>query len=406
MEKEMDIAPIERTTMRESRNWIVPYIAALFAMMMLQISNLGFPPLMPGIQKSWDLSFSQVGLFTGVNGLASMLMAIPAGLLIQRFGEKRVLATGLLVVAVGLSMVALSATFSMGMLGRAVWQFGYKATFVSIITALSLTIPLHLKASGMGINGALSSLATAVGAPLGGILAMSYGWKGGMWGYAAFALIGCTVFSLLYRPVRKILPTKKAATVGADSSKSSSAFKTPIVWVLSLLMCFGTMVGISLTFFMPTALTSLFSLTAMDSAAILSIGYGIGVPVVLFSGFLADRVNNRRLVLASIMLMNTVLALMMLAPNPTVFRVSAMLILSLGLSVPNLLYAVAGEVLAGREVGNIMGTIGFGGGVAAYFGPQMLGLLRDMTGSFTAGWYFMAAVSAVSFIIILSLKIK
>jgi MFS transporter, NNP family, nitrate/nitrite transporter len=130
------------------------------------------------------------------------------------------------------------------------------------------------------------------------------------------------------------------------------------------------------------------------------------VPVVLFSGFLADRINNRRLVLAAIMLMNTVLALMMLAPNPTVFRVSAMLILSLGLSVPNLLYAVAGEVLAGREAGNIMGTIGFGGGVAAYFGPQMLGLLRDMTGSFSAGWYFMAAVSVVSFIIILSLKIK
>jgi len=406
MAKEMEMKLSANAVAGESGKWIVPYIAAIFAMMMLQSSNLGFPPLMPGIQRSWDLSFSQVGLFTGVNGLASLLMAIPAGLLIQRFGEKKVLPTGLIIVAVGLSIVALSSTFSMGMVGRTIWQFGYKATFVSIITALSLTIPLHLKASGMGINGALSSLATAVGAPLGGLLALSYGWKGGMWGYAALALIGCAVFSLLYRPVRKIVPTKKAATAGADSSRSPSAFKTPIVWVLSMLMCFGTMVGISLTFFMPTALTSLFNLTAMDSAAILSIGYGIGVPVVLFSGFLADRINNRRLVLAVIMLMNTVLALMMLTSNPTVFRVSAMLILSLGLSVPNLLYAVSGELLAGREVGNIMGTIGFGSGVAAYFGPQMLGLLRDITGSFAAGWYFMAAVSAISFIIVLFIKIK
>jgi predicted MFS family arabinose efflux permease len=406
MANEMDMALSDKTTVAGSRNWIIPYIAALFAMMMLQISNLGFPPLMPSIQQSWGLNFSRVGLFTGVNGLASMLMAIPAGLLIQRFGEKKALSAGLIVVAVGLSIVALSSTFSLGMVGRTVWQFGYKATFVSIITALSLTIPLHLKASGMGINGALSSLATAVGAPLGGLLALSYGWKGGMWGYAALALIGCAVFSFLYRPVRKILPTKKVATVGADSSRSSSAFKTPIVWVLSLLMCLGTMVGISLTFFMPTALTSLFNLTAMDSAAILSMGYGIGVPVVLFAGVLADRINNRRLILAVIMLINTILALMMLIPNPTVFRVSAMLILSLGLSVPNLLYAVSGELLAGREVGNIMGTIGFGGGVAAYFGPQMLGLLRDATGSFTAGWYLMATVSAISFIIVLFLKIK
>ena len=90
----------------EARVLIVPYIAALFAMMMLQASNLGFPPLMPGIEKSWGLSFSQVGLFTGVNGLASMLMAIPASLLIEPFGVKRVLSTGLLVVAVGLVVVA------------------------------------------------------------------------------------------------------------------------------------------------------------------------------------------------------------------------------------------------------------------------------------------------------------
>jgi cyanate permease len=53
-----------------------------------------------------------------------------------------------------------------------------------------------------------------------------------------------------------------------------------------------------------------------------------------------------------------------------------------------------------------MSTIGLGQGIAAYIGPQMLGLLRDATGSFAAGWYFMAAVSAVSFTIISFLEIK
>ncbi len=405
MKKEMAGLPTSRTAGKGSPNWITPYLATLFAMMMLQISNLGFPPLMTGIQKSWDLSFSQVGLFTGINGIASMFMAIPAGLLITRFGEKRVLITGLFVVAAGLSIVAVSSTFSLGMAGRTIWQFGYKATFVSIITALSLTIPLHLRASGMGINGALSSLASAVGAPLGGIVALHYGWEGGMFGYASLAIAGLTVFSLLYRSLRKesSMDTPKDFKPGA---RTRSAFRTPVVWILSLLMCFGSMLGISLTFFLPTALTHLFEQTAMDSAAILGTGYGLGVPVVLFSGVFADRINNRKLVLAVIMLINTVLALMMTGPNLTVFRISAIMIFSLGLTIPNLLYAIAGQVLAGREVGNIMGTIGLGSGVAAYFGPQMLGLLRDATGSFSAGWYLMAAASGVSFFIILSLKIK
>ena len=325
--------------------------------------------------------------------------------MIQRFGEKRVLSTGLFVVSAGLCVVAISSTFSLGIVGRTIWQMGYKATFISTITALSLTIPLHLRASGMGINGALSSLASAAGAPLGSLVALQYGWKGGMCGYAGLALVGLAVFSLLYQPLQKPSP-RNATEKPKTGAPTRSAFKTPVVWVLSLLMCFGTMVGISLTFFMPTALTHMFKLTAMDSAAILSMGYGLGVPVVLFSGVFADRINNRKLVLAVIMLINAVLALIMITPNPAVFRISAMLILSLGLTIPNLLYAVAGQVLAGREVGNIMGTIGLGGGVAAYFGPQMLGLLRDMTGGFSAGWYLMAAVSAVSFAIILSLKIK
>ena len=34
----------------ESRKWLIPYCTALFAMTMLQISNMGFTPLMPGIQ--------------------------------------------------------------------------------------------------------------------------------------------------------------------------------------------------------------------------------------------------------------------------------------------------------------------------------------------------------------------
>lgn len=389
----------------EARGWVVPYIAALVAMMMLQVSNLGFPPLLPGIEKSWGLSFSQVGLFTGVNGLSSMLMAIPAGLLIERFGEKKVLLTGLFVVAIGLAVVAASSSFPMGMVGRGIWQAGYKAAFVAIIAALALTIPIHLKASGMGINGSLSALASAVGAPLGGIIAARYGWQGGMVGYAGLALVGFAAFALLYHPIGK-RPATPAAGRARGGAASPSAFRSPIVWVLSLLMCFGTMVGISLAFFMPTALTHLYHLTSMDAAATMSMGFGIGVPVVLFSGVIADRIRNRRLVLAIVMLLNTVLALMMTSASPTVFRASAMLILALGLSVPNLIYAVAGDVLAGRQVGNIMGTIGFGMGVAAYFGPQMLGVLRDVTGGFSAGWYLMAAVSAASFAIISFLKIR
>ena len=165
----------------EPKKWLIPYCTALFAMTMLQISNMGFTPLMPGIQESWGLSFSQVGLFTGINGLASLIMAAPSGLLIHRFGEKRVLSTGLFVVAIGLLIVAVAKDFTLGIVGRFVWQFGYKATFIACITAFALALPSHLKATGMGVNGSFGALAVAIGAPLGGGLSLNFGWQFGMW---------------------------------------------------------------------------------------------------------------------------------------------------------------------------------------------------------------------------------
>jgi ACS family tartrate transporter-like MFS transporter len=390
----------------ETKKWIIPYCTALFAMTMLQISNMGFTPLMPGIQESWGLNLSQVGLFTGINGLSSLIMAIPTGLLIHRFGEKRVLSTGLLVVAIGLSIVAVSNNFTLGIVGRFVWQFGYKATFIACITAFALALPSRLKATGMGINGSFGALAVAIGAPLGGTLSLNFGWKMGMWGYTAITILGLIVFSIIYSPVKTPAKKESKTSLTQGTDKLQGAFRTPIVYVLSLLMCLGSMSGISLHFFLPTALQSMYDYSAMDTAALVSTGSILGIPLVLFLCIFADRIKNRKLALVIIVGLIMVLSLLLTSKNPLIFRYSAILIMATALSVPNLIYAVAGEVLAGRDVGNVMGLVGTGMGIAAYFGPQALGWLGDLTGSFAAGWYLMAAVSGAFCIILICLKIK
>ena len=51
-----------------------------------------------------------------------------------------------------------------------------------------------------------------------------------------------------------------------------------------------------------------------------------------------------------------------------------------------------------------MGIVSLGGGVFGYLGPQTLGLLRDWTGGFTAGWYFVAGGACVALLVIILLK--
>jgi nitrate/nitrite transporter NarK len=48
------------------------------------------------------------------------------------------------------------------------------------------------------------------------------------------------------------------------------------------------------------------------------------------------------------------------------------------------------------ETGNAMGVVSLGAGLFGYFGPQMLGILRDRTGSFAAGFYMVAIADVIT----------
>jgi NNP family nitrate/nitrite transporter-like MFS transporter len=49
-----------------------------------------------------------------------------------------------------------------------------------------------------------------------------------------------------------------------------------------------------------------------------------------------------------------------------------------------------------REAGNAMGVVSLGAGLFGFFGPQMLGILRDYTGSFAAGFYMVAIADGLT----------
>jgi cyanate permease len=51
-----------------------------------------------------------------------------------------------------------------------------------------------------------------------------------------------------------------------------------------------------------------------------------------------------------------------------------------------------------------MGVLSLGAGICGYAGPQMLGLLREWTKGFNAGWYMMAGIVLLTLIELFFLK--
>ena len=385
------------------QHWIVSVAAVILAMMAIQMSSLGFSPLLPAIRRELAASYSQMGLFTGMYGLIAVFISLPAGILAARFGEKRMLLSGLAVTAVGLASLGLSHSYSVALMSRAVWLVGYRFAFICVFTAMAIGTPEKYRSRTMGVLGALAALASVIGAPFGTRLAEWVGWRGGIFGFAGIAVFGGVLFAALYRPAPAVAASSdRIARARAHRRGSISALRNPVMWGLILLGLIN-MGGFSVTFFVPYAVESVFGLNARESASIISSSYLFSIFLNLGVGWLCDRYSrwNIMIVLAALLVPAS---FAVLSRDLLVFRIGIALVVSLGHAATNQIYAICGAVLNRDEIGIGMGIVGLGSGIFGYLGPQMLGYLRDSTGGFTAGWLFVAFAAVISLADLLFLR--
>jgi predicted MFS family arabinose efflux permease len=385
------------------RSWIVPFLAALFAMMTLQMSSLGFAPLLPDIQKEFSMSYTQVGLFTGMYGLIALALSVPAGLVAKRYGEKRVLVLALFMVGFGLFMLGKAPGFFTAFASRALWLGAYRFAFVCVLTAIALTAPPSLKGSSMGFLGSVSSLASVIGAPFGSKIGENFGWRTGMTAFAFAAVLGSISVWAFYRQRSGGRGEAQAHHGGSSRPGRQSAFRTPIVWALVVLVAMVGAAAFSVTFFVPAAATTVFKMDAVEASFVISTGYICAIFLNLLFGYLMDH-YNKWIVLSSLVVFVIPASLAMTSGNELVFRIATAVVLAAGFTATNQVYGLAASVLTGRETGNVMGMLGLGAGISGYLGPQMLGVLRDWTKGFSAGWYMMAGIAVLTLIELLLLK--
>ena len=392
------------------RSWMIPFFATILAMMALQMSNLGSSPLLKEIQKEFRMSDSLYGTFTGMYGLSALLLSVPGGMLAKRFGERRVLSISLLFVALGL--VVLSQVWSTPMIfaGRAVYLFGYRPAFVCVMTAIALTAPLSLRSRSMGMVGAITALGTAIGAPFGSAIGEDFGWRNGILAFGGIVLLGAFVFYFAYSirpkhegPRSDPKPEKKESEAPSVVAKTGSVFRNPVIWALAVLEGIVGVGYFASNWFIPGAVEMVFGEKGMTAAYILSTGFIVAICANLYFGYLMDRFNKWN-VMGVMMVILIPASLCMNTTSLPLFWISTSIVLSVGLSAAQQCFSLAAELVPAREMGSVMGMVSLGPGIFGYVGPQMLGWLRDWTGNFTAGWYFLALVAVVSLALIIYIK--
>ena len=125
----------------------LPFAAGYYVSFLFRnVNSVVFPEL----THAFDLSPGTLGLLTSVYFLAFAGAQLPLGMLLDRYGPRRVNATMLLVAALGGAVFAFAAGFPTLLLGRALIGLGVAVCFMSSLTAFALWFPLERMATLMG----------------------------------------------------------------------------------------------------------------------------------------------------------------------------------------------------------------------------------------------------------------
>ncbi|MEV0582847.1 MFS transporter [Nonomuraea sp. NPDC050310] len=169
---------------------VLAYLVAVFHRQSLGVASLEAAARL-------DVGSSGLATLAMLQILVYALMQVPVGVLLDRFGSKRLLATGALTMACGQALLAVADTLLYGVAARMLIGLGDAMTFISVIRLVNLAFPPRRNPVMVQLTGLLGQLG-AIAATVPMIAALhTYGWEATFFGAAglgvAVALLVVTV---------------------------------------------------------------------------------------------------------------------------------------------------------------------------------------------------------------------
>jgi cyanate permease len=359
-------------------------------------------PLITPMLKDLDMSYSQMGFVLGSWQLTYLVVAIAAGIILDKWGLRKSLFLGAIIIA--LSAVLRYFARGFGTLLPMVALFGVGGPMISIGAPKAIAMFFKGKDRGTAIGiyttGPWVGQMTALAATNSVIMPL----VGNSW-RVTFVLYG--LFTLWAASLWWFLANKAGPVGNADEFNFSHIIKHLFgVHSVRIILLVGILlfaVSHGFNSWLPKLLESS-GLSPTAAGFYSSIPFITGIPAVLIIPRLTPAGFR-----------GPMIALLALLAALTIILTSTM---TLPLLLSLLLYGIAGGSLVPLVILTLMETpgvdsdfMGAAGGlffciseIGGFFGPFIIGYLVDLTGTFTAGAIFLALLAAVIAVLMIPLK--
>jgi NNP family nitrate/nitrite transporter-like MFS transporter len=329
------------------------------------------------VAQDFGLTASQKGFLVALPLLAGACLRLPMGIIADRFGPKRVGAIGLLLTAVPLLWGWLGATSLTGVYVIGILLGVAGSSFAVALPLASRWYPPEYQGLAMGIAGAGNS-GTVIAALAAPRLADYFGWHN-VFGLALIPILCALLVFLLFA---KDSPTRPAPQ---RLSAYLAVLKERDLWWFNLfyMVTFGGFVG--LASFLAIFLHDEYGLSRIAAGNLAALCVCAGSFVRPLGGHLADRLGGVHL----LMLLFWVIGLFMCI----ISQLPALPVVALFLSVSMALLGMGNgavfQLVPQRfqnQIGVATGLVGATGGLGGFLLPSVLGVCKDIFGSYGVGF--------------------
>lgn len=339
---------MRQQTHSRSLGWFICGIAALF------YSYEYFLRIAPStmsweLMKAYSIDAASLGNLAAFYYYAYTPMQLPVGILLDRYGPRRILTVACACCVVGTCFFAVAHSLVIAQLGRLLMGFGSAFAFIGVLKLATIWLPPERFGFVAGMTAMLGTAGAMIGDTALSYAVQTIGWRETLYGAIAVGALIIILISVFVRDHvhHTIHDRRKAkATAGVNWLGIIAILKNRQMWIIGGMGCliylpttvFGEMWGIP---YLRDA-RHFSHMHAALAVSMLFLGFTCGSPTW---GYLSDKFHTRRkpFIIGTLLALATTAVLIYIPHLSFALACGLLFILGLSYSVQALVFALAHE---------------------------------------------------------------
>ena len=368
--------------------WIIAFTCAL--------TTFVCPPHMDEMIQTFGISITEASMFMSLINLSTLSFNFVGGILLGKTGARKIMGTGLAVIAVSQIISGLTGSYIVEVSARLVLGMGIGVTMICMMQSVSEWFSLRELSTAFSIQvtGWVTGNVVGLAAPIPLSKALGTDWRGTFLAFGAFALVVNLIFWIFFREPKA---TQEYTSRQGEGIKLGEILRLKDFWILSLGFM-GQILGMSIAMtWLPKSLAEA-GWTASSAALLTTIFPLMGLPGNLAGGLIANKLGRKKplFLISGVFLMISYVILALAAQSILVW-VAMILGGWFNFFFVGPLLAMPSELpeIGPRKSGIFLGLSNLITGSGGFFAPLLAGIMRESTGSFVSSFLFAGLLSAL-----------